>query len=255
MVLGSVVLFLALQPLAKADSIAYVQIEPNNAFGTIDLNTGVITLLANSSVELVDLAWAGGNLYGGNGNTLYQVNPVNGTVSAVGSGSISAYELMGFTPGGLFALDPSGNLYSVNPGTGATTLIGSIGLTLDPASISLSVGSSTLYFQDDGTLYSLNTSTGAPTRIGNTLFTFGGPVFENGTLFAVQQYPKGIYTLDPTTGATTFVATPSGPSGFWNFEAIAPVSAPTATPEPSSLVLLATALVCFAAVVRRSLWA
>jgi len=229
-------------------------IEPNNGFGTIDLNTGLFTQLGNSAAELTGLGLAGGILYGGAGNTLYQVNPANGTLTAVGSGSIPSY-LTGSTPGGLFGIDLNGNLYSINPGTGATTLIGSIGFSLvGTNSDALSGGSSALYLAVDGTLYSVNTSTGAATAIGSTATRIAGLAFENGTLFAgLNIAPHSIDTLDTGSGAATFVANVSGVSGFFNFEALGPVTQPTATPEPSSLLLLATALVGFAAIGRRNL--
>jgi hypothetical protein len=239
---ASLLLFLGLQPAARADSIAYM-ITGSDQFGTIDLNTGVLTQLGNMGVVLSGLGEVGGNLYGGGysgSNTLYKVNLTNGSLTAIGNGSITYFDT-GSTTSGLYALDTDFgdlNLYSVNPATGATTLIGATGLNSAVAEIGLSTGAGTLYFADGTNLYSLSTTTGAATLIGGTGGPeFGALVFENGELWGGSDFPgHGVYTLNATTGAATFVANAAGANGsFFGL-------APTATPEPSSLILLGTAL-------------
>jgi hypothetical protein len=56
-------------------------------------------------------------------NTLYRVDPANGSLTPVGSTSIGMSEL-GSTTTELFAL-ASDALYSINPAAGAATVIGS----------------------------------------------------------------------------------------------------------------------------------
>jgi hypothetical protein len=221
------VTFLASQSSARADDYAYYFTGAEN-FGVIDLNTGGFMLRGNTGRLLDGLGVSGGNLYGDqhNGNTLYQVNPANGSLSTVGTGDIS-YNDFGSTTTGLYALDQTLNLYSIDPMTGAATFIGPTGLNAQHYT-SLSAGGPTLYFacvcgSSPEVLYSLNTTTGAATEIGPTSTgNIGGLVFENGTLYAGvnTNTSNSIYTLNTTTGAGTFVAN-SGAGGFF---ALAPTN-------------------------------
>jgi len=250
-VLG-VLLFLGSQPAARADSVAYLY-TVSQQFGTLDLNTGVFTNLGNSDILLSGLGVGpGGNLYGGrdHGSVLYQVNLANGHLTTIGEGSVPYWDI-GSTTSGLYGLGNSSEdlaLFSVNPSTGATTVIGYTGLGLQGSTISLSTGSGRLYFSDGTNLYSLNTTTGAPTLIGDTGLNIEAMVFENGVLWAGSYPGNAVYTLDPTTGAATFVANTSG--GATEFWGLAP-HPPTATPEPSSIVLLATGLLGLEAIAGR----
>ena len=252
----AIILFLGMQPGARADSIAYIATGADQ-FGTIDLNTGVFTQLGNMGQLLSGLGVAGGKLYGGvnEGDTLYEVNPATGTLTAVGTGSVT-YADFGSTTSGLYAVNclascgVSGirSLYSINPATGAATLIGSTGVGQDTTAIGLSSGSGTLYFTSDSDLYSLNTTTGAATLIGNTgVSAFGALVFEDGVLYGGSYPSDEVYTLNTSTGAATLVTSTSGVSSFWG---LAPYPL-KATPEPSSLLLLGTALLGLAALARR----
>lgn len=56
-----------------------------------------------------------GNLYGDqyHGDTLYPVNPANGSLTAVGRGATSDFNLFGSTTRGLYVLDS--NLISILP--------------------------------------------------------------------------------------------------------------------------------------------
>jgi hypothetical protein len=130
------------------------------------------------------------------------------------------------------------NLYSINPTTGAVTLIGPTGLS--PAAIveGMSTGSGTLYFTRNSSLYTLNTITGAATLVGTSSSGLFGPtVIEGGTIYAGAAGPSAVYTLSAIDGSGTFVADVSGAdTNFWG---LAP--APE-VPIPATLPLFATGL-------------
>jgi hypothetical protein len=235
------ILFLGTHYAARADATAYM-ITGTDQFGTIDLNTGAFTPIGDMGTQLSGLGVSGGNLYGGAtlGDTLYEVNPATGALTAVGTGSLT-YADTGSTTGGLYAINclagcgvsPPRELYSINPATGAATLIGSTGLGQDTVESGMSSGSGTLYLTYDSNLYSLNTTTGAATLIGNTgVSGFGALVFEDGVLWG-GSLNNAVYTLNTSTGAATFVTNASGPisGGFYGLT-------PTAIPEPSTWALM-----------------
>ncbi len=230
-----------------ADGLIAYEATGSNNFGTVDLNTGVYTQIGNMGLTLSGLGVANGALYGGGyySSTLYSVNPTSGALTAVGTGSI-AYGLTGSTLTGLYALDTSGaNLYSINPSTGATTLIGPTGISFTDYS-GFSTNSSTLYLTTLTSLYTLNTNTGAATLVGSTGAGIGALVTENGILYGGVESPLSVNTVNPATGALTFVASASGTYGnFWGLAPVNPV------PLPGAIFLFAPGLVGLAAIRRR----
>jgi hypothetical protein len=228
--------------LASAQTPMAYEATGSDLFGPINLTTGAFTESGDMGQLLSGLGVGpGGLLYGGvsGGSTLYQVDPVSGSLTTVGTSS-AVYTDFGSTTSGVYGFDASLNLYSVNTTTGASTLIGPTGLSAINY-VGASTGSDTLYFAT-GTpviLYSINTSTGAATEIGSTgLAGIGAMVFENGTLYAGMENPLSVYTLDTATGAATFVANVS--SGNGNFWGLAPSVFPVAGLAPSSLKLTST---------------
>lgn len=164
----------------------------------------------------------------------------------MGIGSVG-FEDLGSTTAGLFGLDYSMNLYSVDPLTGTSTLVGPTGLGLSLHG-DFSTGSAMLYllaqyvnFGPTSALYSLNTTTGEATLIGDTPATFG-ILYDSGKLYG-ESYTscstnaggicgQSIYTIDPATGSSMLLSNVTGSNPI--FDGLAPV--PTAIPEPSSLV-------------------
>jgi hypothetical protein len=151
-------LCLGASSVAKADTIAYMGDNGGN-FGTIDLNTGVFSLLGKTAIgglpqftePLSGMAEANGTLYGASEGTndngqLYTINPTNGALTRVGTTGIS-YDDFGSTTTGFYAVDSFGALYSTNRANGAATLIGSTGLTLN-AFRGISTNASSLYFAE-----------------------------------------------------------------------------------------------------------
>src|SRR5437773_2755168 len=107
----------------KADNFAYMSVNGGD-FGTIDLDTGVFTLLGNSGQTLGGMGVANGKLYATSlhtaAGTLYTVNPANGSLTAVGNSSVNIDDF-GSTTTSLFAVGIDANLYSINSATGAAT--------------------------------------------------------------------------------------------------------------------------------------
>src|SRR5580700_8441261 len=146
----------------EAKNLAYI-FTGTDQFGTIDLDTGAFTQLGNTGVKLSGLGVAQGALYGGQngGSTLYQVNLADGSLTVVGTGNIAYYDT-GSTTKGLYAIDGSFKLYSVDPASGAVTLIGPTGVV--PGEYTgMSTNSKSLYLTVSSNLYVLNTTTGAAT--------------------------------------------------------------------------------------------
>jgi hypothetical protein len=221
----------------------------DSQFGTVDLSTGMFT-----SVGTLGAPNALGSLGEYNGivytasyhtqpNTVFEVNTTNASLTALATSDVDYFGL-GSMLTGLYAVDTNHNLYSINPSTGAPTLIGPTGLTHGSAE-GMSTGSSVLYYTDNSSLYSINTATGAATLIGSTGgASYDGLVTVNGTLYGGQTLPDSeIDTLNPATGAAT-----TGPAimGANSFEyGLAPV---LPVPEPSTLALLGVGTIALTAV-------
>src|SRR4029077_915959 len=97
-------------------------------------------------------------------------------------------------------------LFSINPQTGAVTAIGPVGVIGNGqfAYARLSVGSNTLYMENNGNLYTINTATGAGTQVGTTDsngYLTSVLLFENGTFYAGTG--PGIGTANVSTGQIT----------------------------------------------------
>jgi uncharacterized protein (TIGR03437 family) len=216
--------------IARADDIAYAIAGPQ--FGTINLNTGVFSLVGNTGVQLGGLGIAGGKLYAGTavGNpspALYQVNMANGSLTRIGSSSIS-YAAFGSTLYGLYASDGAGYLYNIDPVTGVATQIGT-GL-LPQCNGAMSTNSETLYFSCGTSLYTINVTDGKPTFIRSTgSAALNALILLNGTLYGGEYSPvAAVVSLDPFTGAFTPGPGLKGALGnFWGFAPIIPGPPPS----------------------------
>src|SRR6516162_556675 len=111
---------------------------------------------------------------------------------------------MGSTTTGLYAAgwpagtniqsNPPLSFYSIDPRTGAATLIGPFGVPPEPYNQSFSTGSPTLYFANFENLYSIDTNSGNATVVGGMVnFVPSGPsglTYENGKLYAASTGPN-----------------------------------------------------------------
>ena len=235
----AILLLVLSAPALRADDQAYFI--SGGQFGTIDLNTGVATLLNSPIYNFGFVAGLGElcrmlNAAGQGGGTLYTVNPASGALNAVGNSSI-IYLALGSTTTGLYAAGwPAGTntntnpplfFYSIDPRTGAATQIGPFGVGPGFYTRTFSTGSSTLYFADFENLYSIDTNSGNATVIGGTPGIIPqGLTYLNGKLYTATNSPNVVYTLDPASGAPTMVAKLTGAS----IGGLAPLTPPT-TPQ------------------------
>lgn len=152
---------------------------------SVNETTGAVTLIGAGTnphaLSGIDFHPVTGLLYGvwtasgsGNPSTLVRLDPVTGSlISTIGTVTLSSVPLkisdLAFDPisAGLFGIDRFGELVTIDRATGVATLVG------DPG---LSGATGGLAFSSAGILY-----------------------------FATANGPKGLYTLNTTTGAVTSV--------------------------------------------------
>lgn len=243
-------LSLCLGLLAVAASAApqvYV-VTSNQQFGVVDLGTGTFRQIGPNTPEgQANLVWGpDGSLlsltYSGN---LEKINPVTGQTTVVGQTGLSfnAFDLAEVA-GKLYATDFANDLYSVDPNTGAATLIRATIMPSDPAPpfsgnpINLCAESlygvggamyATFYaFTLDPNslaespvvppaIYRIDPKSGAATFVANTATDLGATVMDNGTFYAFKwlvngftqfgpQIQSAVVTLDLSNGATRFVS-------------------------------------------------
>lgn len=207
-------------------------------FGTLDLGNGHFSLISTGSL-LDGLGAIGNTLYGlGPTGTLFQIDPLTGARTTLGTSSHS-FNAFGSTLTGLFAVDNSVNVYSINATNGSATLLGPTGFSFGAVD-SLTTNSATLYWADGTNLYTINISTGAATLVGPTGGAqLGAMVLESGTLWGGMFLPSALVsTVNPLTGAVTGGPALTGPLGSFYGLAPDPLGATTA-PEPETMLLLA----------------
>jgi hypothetical protein len=205
-----IVLITATARTTQAQNTTYAMTN-SGVFGTLNLSNGTFNQIGNSAIDPAGMAGLGGSLYVAlyEGSTLYQVNPSNGNLAALGTGSATYYEFGG-TINGLYAIGTDENLYSVNASNGATTLIGPTGFP-SGHSQSLSGGQTGLYavvsLSTGDILYSLDTTAGAANEIGNTGITSNvtSISFYQGQLYACDAQGN-LYAIDVINGQATLIA-------------------------------------------------
>jgi uncharacterized protein (TIGR03437 family) len=209
-------LFVTIPAILQADDFAYMlgTAAPGvpNPFGTVNLDSGAFTLIGNMGSGGYDgLAVANGVLYTEQNGLLYSVNTTNASLTLIGGLTGNNFATFGSTTTGLYGLAATGSqsvatLFSINPQTGAVTAIGPVGVIGNGQGYyaRLSVGSSTLYMENNSNLYTVNTTTGAATQVGTT--------DSNGYLTSVLLFEYGTYydgadsvfaTINAATGQIT----------------------------------------------------
>lgn len=175
--------------------------------GTVDVETGLATVIGNSGVNFTDIAFdPNGNLYGVSFNTLYSINKATAAATKIGSLGISdANSLVFGADGTLYAVgNTSGNLYTINTATGTATVLFNTGYT---SGGDLAFLNGTLYYTDALSLLSINLNSKQTTFIGSigAYPVFGLAATDNGILYGVAK--NSIYSINVSTGAGTLVST------------------------------------------------
>lgn len=172
------------------------------------------------------------------GNALWTINIDTGAAQFVVNHGLPTLADISFDPktNSLYGMTRNVpyQLYTIDPGTGGSTLIGNLanevrcGLTFSP--------SGTLYgFTLTGALYRIDPKTAGVTFVGDS----GAPMSlledadftPDGRLFAVDWFGY-LFQIDPSTGARTQVGTTGMGTGL---------TAVLGIPEPASMALLLTA--------------
>jgi hypothetical protein len=282
---------------ANATPLAYVignnDIEGTHHFGTVDLTTGAFQQIGpNTPVGSEGLAVGpNGSLFTIAYNSdLYSINPATGAFALVGPtglgdcttlsspcGPTSSLTL-GSANGNIYATDFQNRIYSVNPLTGAATLIGPTGIPpipFVPASLNangtinfyeaaLFGAGGKLYATFDAlvfdlttssvasiavapALYQIDPSTGVATVIGPTDLSIAGVAGGNGTQYAFNILKGQVLNLDVATGNTSFVSNTDPTAGTIR-------GAASAVPEPASIALTAVGIAATLVWRRRKLY-
>ena len=256
----------------QADALLYGVTLDDNLI-TINTATGAGTLVGalNPSMAALGIGSTGGQLfvYDQNNQLLQQVNPTNAaTLTSTNLGITNTEEGdLTFRKDGtgflMSNVDPSGTftstatLYSFDRTIPSSTVVTT---TTDPLMDGLAFSpGGTLFGLDQAVapfggplvqpaLYTIDPTTGVATLVGSTgvsgSFGLGGLAFRSdgalfGTFTSFGASDSNLYRIDPSTGAATFV----GSTGFGQLDGLAFLdTTTTAVPEPSTNLLLGTAL-------------
>jgi hypothetical protein len=250
-VLASVVMAAAVASPVLAAPILYVDDNAGN-LGTVDVATGAVTMIGNTGLFLVDIAFdPSGNLFGITFNSLYQINKTSGAATLVGSFGPTLNSLVFGSDGTLYAAN--NGLYQLNTSTGAATLIGNGGYAYN-SSGDLAFANGNLFLTSSGgdDLVSLNVANGVGALVGGIGFSAVYGLASNDGINLFGLSGTQILGINTATGAGTLLGNYGGQglsaangSAFF-------AEAGAAVPEPATAALFGLAAFGIACVRRRS---
>lgn len=238
------------QPLLYDPAKAFIAYDPSADEGPCEFNLGTpgtITLLQawapGSNGFCAGAAWTMENKwfmceYSTSSSIIWDVDPANGNHVQVGPAGVSlhamTYDVTTKTMYGAGGSGNAANLYTIDQGTGAATLVGAFGSSLSYMLMLACDGSGNMYGIDISTdsLYSINKGTGAATLIGSTgqALNYAQDMcydIDNDILYAAGYSGGGkLYTCNVATGALTLVG------AFQNNAEIDAFAIPYITNEP-----------------------
>ena len=203
------------------------------------VNPGNMNLLAPTSTAdfIAGATWANGTWYGCMyGGGLYTIDTQTGAMVLVGSSpDLGGLAWDGTTMYGASTTD----LYTIDPATGAGTLIGAMG----NASLMIGIAADAagnIYGYDigDDNFYSINKTTGAATIVGplghdfNYAQDMAYDKVNDVCYLAGYTTTGGLFSVDVTTGAATFLAEFAGGAEITGFAIPDEGTAPPVGPPP-----------------------
>ncbi len=176
------------------------------------------TFLATLWLGLPGVATAGPILYiDDSSNQLGTVDVGTGAVTVIGSMGADTMTDIAFSPTGQLYGVSFTNLYRINATTGAATLVGSLGLSDQNALVFGSDGTLYAAGNTSGDLYTVNTSTGHASLVGAIGFDSAGDLAFNNGNLYMSSTSNQLIRVNTATGAGTLV----GNLGFSNVYGLA----------------------------------
>lgn len=253
----------AMSGICFADQIGFASTILGELY-RVDLTTATATLIGNTGISffMEGLAFSpGGTLYGTDSGSvfsnseLYSINTSTAVATPIGNTGVGDIEGLDFNGNTLVgsSLGSPTSLFTIDTATASTTLltsanVGSVRSLTDVDSNTVLVinGSGGA---EQSTL--VNLTTGATTAIGplNSLSNFivAEDKGTDGVLYALDSAGNA-YTVDGTNGLSTLI----GNTGNHFFLDLSIQGATTATPEPATFVLVASACLVLAGLRKRS---
>jgi len=239
----ALLILLCVATLSNASPILWID-DSAGRIGTVDVATGVDTLVGNSGAALTDIAFdPNGNLYGITFSNLYRINTSTGAATLIGGGFPVQMNALTFSSTGVLygAATGSNGFYTINTTTGAATLVGNIGST---SAGDLAFHNGVLYLSSStGNLVSINVSTGVGTIIGSLGPAGGSFGLANGddnVLYAVNG--TNIFSVNTATGLGTLVVGYGGVLSGANGTAFFQEAVVPSIPEPETYAMLLAGL-------------